>query len=66
MEIQGPGGRRFGDDQRRERHLVNKPLRVTAAMRSKHGNSHQAAARPVKHFGTQLLHAALCNNGDAT
>jgi len=30
-----------------------------------HGNSHRAAARPIKHFGTQLLHASLFNNGDA-
>jgi hypothetical protein len=30
-----------------------------------HGNSHQAAARPIQHFGTQLLHAAPLNNGDA-
>jgi hypothetical protein len=30
-----------------------------------HGNSHQAAARPIQHFITQLLHAALFNNGDA-
>jgi hypothetical protein len=32
--------------------------------RRDHGNSHQAAARPIKHFGTQLF-AALFNNGDA-